>query len=301
MRPADTTSLEQEVHGTPAGWDPKKFAFQRVRPSIIHDTRNFAECIIAAGDISEGKACLSVYLSLLPKDLASEATSKGKDGFALAPEKDDPHKLVTALRGCMNVAGEWAGALFCLSDFLSSIPPELVEDAVGMAQKHPVFDFDLHRTHIVSNSHTLSLCIEQAKDEADGDKCLGAFLASIPEAMEQRAVSVALAAPPPLGAPQLPIAVGHAFARCEARAVSRDAAVFCLGSFLNHLPTQQVQRGFAIASQLRKDPPAAPPIQPSMPPLPPTERSKTYWDDRDADRETPLHNIGLAGKSHVST
>eukprot|EP00961_Rhodomonas_salina_P072860 978855-Rhodomonas_salina.1 len=93
MRPADTTSLEQEVHGTPAGWDPKKFAFQRVRPSIIHDTRNFAECIIAAGDISEGKACLSVYLSLLPKDLASEATSKGKDGFALAPEKDDPHKL----------------------------------------------------------------------------------------------------------------------------------------------------------------------------------------------------------------
>mmetsp|Transcript_4036 Transcript_4036/g.8261 ORF Transcript_4036/g.8261 Transcript_4036/m.8261 type:complete len:172 (-) Transcript_4036:88-603(-) len=168
---------------------------------------------------------------------------------------------------------------------------------MGMAQRHPAFDFGLYHTQIAANSHALSLCIEQAKDEGDGDRCLAAFLASLPHAMESRAVQVALQAPPPVGTPMLPTVAGHALARCEARAESRDAAVYCLGSFLNRLPTSQVKRAFQLSSKIRALPPAPPPVKPSMHPLPPTERSKSYWADQDADQEEPLHKIGLAGKA----
>jgi hypothetical protein len=108
MKGVDALPCRQQQGHT---WDPRNFQFQRVRPNILHDTRKFADCILSSSGSTEGKACLSIYLSLLPKDLTAKATADGKHRFALGPVKDNPQELVTALRGCMHVAGEWAGAL----------------------------------------------------------------------------------------------------------------------------------------------------------------------------------------------
>ena len=175
------------------------FDFRRQQPALRHHTRQVARCLEAAADEAEGRTCLANYFSLLPHDVVVQALRKGlregKDaGMATAT---DAKELADSLRGCVDVAGAWAGALFCVEDLIANIPRTLVRAAVSAAEVHPAFDYTSARHAGAREGAAFSSCVHHARDEKTGTACLSALLGALPRALSARAVTLAARLPAP--------------------------------------------------------------------------------------------------------
>jgi hypothetical protein len=238
--------LEAEGAVGKGAWGTALADYERSRNGIIHHTESFASCVAKASGVPEGTACLGVFLSLLPSTIAHKAAIK-----TATPDHDyDPNaapgELAEALAGCMHVSQSFTAAAFCLESFLSNIPTTVVQEAVKMARKYPSFDWERGSHEVVGVTQDLYYCVREARSEASGNTCLSSYLHALPPAMATRAVRVAAQIPAPFTKAEAPQKLSATLLGCLRKAEHQDAAVYCLTSFLNHLPEKQVQVAWGV-------------------------------------------------------
>lgn len=228
--------------------------FQRQRGALRYQTRRVAVCLEAAADAHEGHQCLADYLSVLPHDMVAKALRRGLDDSAdRTSVAKDATELADSLRGCVDVAGAWAGAIFCLEDLIANIPRAIVSAAVRSAKAHPQFDYTTVRAQGARDTAAFSSCVHHATDVKTGTECLSAFLEALPYALSSRAVKVGKRLPAPTGksARLPPERRAQQLAKCMSAASASDAAVYCLADYLRTVPVAQVsQVSFALTHRI---------------------------------------------------
>jgi hypothetical protein len=268
------------------------YDFRRQQPALRHHTRQVARCLEAAADEAQGRTCLADYFSLLPHDIVEQALDKGLRESKDVGVATDATQLSNSLRGCIDVAGAWAGALFCVEDLIANIPRTLVRAAVSAAKAHPAFDYTAARHAGAREGAIFSSCVHHARGVHAGTACLSALLGELPRALSARAVTLASNLPPPQGA-GLNISPQHRaqqLAKCLFVARASDGAVYCLADYLRSLPSRQLDQAWSAAKLQGKQ--AAVVIKSNLPPLK-TEKDKVYWERRYLSHTFPLNAIGL--------
>ncbi len=268
------------------------YDFRRQQPALRHHTRQVARCLEAAADEAEGRTCLADYFSLLPHDIVEQALDKGLRESKDVGVATDATQLSNSLRGCIDVAGAWAGALFCVEDLIANVPRTLVRAAVSAAKAHPAFDYTAARHAGAREGAIFSSCVHHARGVHAGTACLRALLGALPRALSARAVTLASNLPPPQGAGlQIsPQRRAQQLAKCLGVARASDGAVYCLADYLRSLPSRQLDQAWSAAKLQGKQ--AAVVIKSNLPPLK-TEKDKVYWERRYLSHTFPLNAIGL--------
>ena len=144
------------------------FDFNRQKHLLQHHTLQVERCLDAAEDEQEGHECLASYLSVLPHDIVVKALHTGLKEAKDTSVATDVKELAASLRGCIDVSGAWAGALFCLSDLIANIPRAVVQAAVKSAEAHPNFDYSAAKYAGSRDSAAFSSCVHHAQDVAVG-------------------------------------------------------------------------------------------------------------------------------------
>jgi hypothetical protein len=219
--------------------------YQRHRGALRHHTRRVARCLETAVDAREGHECLAAYLAVLPHEMVAKALRRGlEDASDQTSFTKDAPELADSLRGCIDVAGAWAGAVFCLEDLIANIPRAIVQAAVRSAEAHPAFDYAAFSAQGSREAATFSSCVHHASDVKAGTDCLAALFGALPRALSLRAVEVCKRLPAPTGpaARMPPQGRAQQLAKCMYVAKASDAALYCLSDYLRTLPSAQVSQ-----------------------------------------------------------
>jgi hypothetical protein len=190
-------------------------------------------------------------LAVLPRPLEGRALEVAKE---VSPSKHvvgDPKLLALRLESCLSHAEERDGAVFCVSDLLSHVPPAVVKKAVELGEAHPAFDWEDAHAEAVHDSSVFNSCVESAGTVGEGVVCLGAFMAALPDAMVERSVRIDSELPAPHQAAEEPEMLSKDLVYCLQLAEKRDAAQYCLAHFLGGLPDEQVHEAYLYSKTHR--------------------------------------------------
>lgn len=229
-----------DLQPEPAEESLKPIDFQRNKLAIVHSSQRFTACVDSAATVDEGVWCMGQLLSVLPRPLEKRALEVAKEVYPSKHVVGDPKILAMKLESCVAHASERDGAVFCLSDLLSHVPPAVVNRAVELAEQHPAFDWQDGHAAAVHDATVFNTCVDTARNVGEGVKCLGTLLSALPHALVERSVRITSELPAPHQPAEEPQMLSKDFVYCLEIAETRDAATYCLAHFLGRLPDEQV-------------------------------------------------------------
>ena len=236
-----------DLQPLPAEESLKPIDFHKNKRAIVHSSTRFSACVDSAATVDEGVWCMGQLLTMLPRPLEKRALEVAKEVYPSKTVQGDPKILALKLETCLTHASERDGAVFCVADLLSHVPPAVLNKAVELGEEHPAFDWEDGHAAAVHDAAVFNTCVDTAGNVGEGVSCLGSLLTELPEALVERSVRITSELPPPHQPAEEPQMLSKDFVYCLQIAEKRDAAQYCLAHFLGRLPDEQV---FSLALAL---------------------------------------------------
>mmetsp|Transcript_93879 Transcript_93879/g.137097 ORF Transcript_93879/g.137097 Transcript_93879/m.137097 type:complete len:372 (+) Transcript_93879:25-1140(+) len=240
-----------DLQPLPAEESLKPIDFHKNKRAIVHSSTRFSACVDSAATVDEGVWCMGQLLTMLPRPLEKRALEVAKEVHPSKTVQGDPKILALKLETCLTHASERDGAVFCVADLLSHVPPAVLNKAVELGEEHPAFDWEDGHAAAVHDAAVFNTCVDTAGNVGEGVSCLGSLLTELPEALVERSVRITSELPPPHQPAEEPQMLSKDFVYCLQIAEKRDAAQYCLAHFLGRLPDEQVHEAYEYAKTHR--------------------------------------------------